>query len=657
MSIIGSDYPPSEREKIREAKLEKNMKDVVRKKDADAEKLVANLKDRYESTLERERASDREEREQLKAATYNRSGRNAKNAVEETKAERTRAAAAAANVESKNKDATAQTESYYEERATEAAEKNSHEKEALIENYRKQITEANEKSEDGESPADYRAKVRAEAETAVRMAREDAVATRRQAQSMSDQYEQTLKDRDEKAESHLNNRLYEKDKANQAALANNAESSRNSRALELQPLREQVMETAAQDRDVNHEKNLARQGAVRELESDWNTRYTNQTQTHIAETNKLREEVGDSERAFGEKLGATLKEKDAKMAQAISRQNLESRANQVSQAREYDRSLEHVKLGAAHEQAASAEQLERERSNASERQTRAMEKQATTFQKAMRSQRTSQDAEIKNLERVLNDKNTTADAGEISAAAEQSVRLAVTKQYDKIHQAETDRNSRARDHLQQSFNERLDESRDTGQSKVADLTRKNMLDQTEQRDVFVEHVADVEENKRQMLDLANASNQRMSDESLRTHSRTTGELRRHYEDLIASRDVENSSRMQDVRNQSEFEKRTMRREYQAQTTDLIRDQKKNLTDQKTVSDDQLRDLKAKLDTQSRESDRQMKQVLADQARTYEHRLADLEAQAKDREKVVARNNEEEIDKVKKANALLLSKKG
>ena len=126
---------------------------------------------------------------------------------------------------------------------------------------------------------------------------------------------------------------------------------------------------------------------------------------------------------------------------------------------------------------------------------------------------------------------------------------------------------------------------------------------------------------------------------------------------MATRDMDNATRLQEIRTQAEFEKRGMRREYQAQTADLIRGYEKKLADQKVESTEQLRDLKAKLDSQGREQDRRLKQVLADQARSYEHRLAESEAQARDRERMYARNHEEELDKVKKANALLLSKKG
>jgi hypothetical protein len=126
---------------------------------------------------------------------------------------------------------------------------------------------------------------------------------------------------------------------------------------------------------------------------------------------------------------------------------------------------------------------------------------------------------------------------------------------------------------------------------------------------------------------------------------------------MAERDLNNSVRIQEITNQAEFERRTMRREHQASTAELMRTYEKKLTEQKVSADEALRDMKGKLDSQARDSDRRLKQALADQARSYDHRIAETEAQTKDRERLLARNHEDELDKVRKANALLLSKKG
>lgn len=676
MSTIGSEYSShrrsvdeleqeyelqrkkaAEREKTRDAKLEKNLEATVRRKDEETETAVRNVKDRYESTLSDQSKSERTEREKIKKNLYDRTGRNARAVTDDAKQERDRALEAAAAAEASYRRSASKSESYYENRSKEQADEKERDMEALAESYRKQIAEARTGEDGSEKNEEYRVKLKNETQDAIRQAREEVVAERRQSRIMAEQNEKVLKDRSKKADHLLNTRLQEKDITVKSQLSANAEADRTSRELELQPLREQIMETTEMKKKSQSQWNNARAEAIKELESDWNMKYANQSLSHDLETQKMRQDSSKVERNFGAKLGTIIKERDAEVSKIISDQNVDHREQLSSSAKEYDRSLTHVKLQADRDKQLSADLLNRERTQAAERQSRNLEKQSAAYQTTIENQRKSQQAQIGNLERVLNNKNTSDNPGDISAAAEQSVRGAVTRQYDKVFQAEADRDERAREHLHNSYKAKLSDTIQDKQSVAADLNRRNLSEQAIMRDTFVQHVADVEDNKRQMINLANASNQKMADTTLRGSERSQNELRRHYEDLMASRDMENASRLQDVKTESEFEKRSLRRDFQSQTSDMIRAYEKKISDQKVASEDQLRDMKAKQDSEMREKDRFLKQTMADLARNTDHRIAEIEAQSKDREKILARNQADELDKVRKTNALLLSKKG
>lgn len=676
MSTIGSEYASqrrsvdeleqeyelqrkkaAEREKAREAKLEKNLADTVKRKDKETENAVRNVKDRYESTLADQTKSERAERETIRKNLYDRSGRSARALTDDAKHERDRAIENAAASEANYRRAAATSENYQHDKSNEQAAEKERDMEALAESYRKQIAELRSGADDGDKFAEYRSKLKEESQSAIRQAREEVMAERRLSRIMAEQNEMVLKDRSKKADHLLNTRLVEKDLSAKVELTANAEADRTSRSLELEPLREQIMETADMKRKTEGRWNNARADAIRELESDWNIKYSNQSLSHEVEKQKLRQNNAETERNFGNKVGAVIKERDSKAAKIISEQTLDNRKEVLHSAKEYDRSLNHLKRLGERDKLLSNENLNRERVVASDQQNRNLKTQATMFEKTIENQRQNQKAQVENLKRVLNNKNTTESPGEISAGAELAVRSAVTRQYDKIFQAEAERDARGREHLHESYKAKLSDTVQDKQSTATDLNRRNMNEQAIMRDTFVQHVADVEDNKRQMLDLANASNRKMADTSLRGNERGLNELRRHYEDLLASRNMDHSTRLQELNARNEFEKRAMRREFSGQTAEMIRGYEKDLTDQKVASDDQLRDMKAKLDSEMREKDRFLKQALADQARDYDHRLDAFQAQSKDREKLLARNQEAEIDKVKKANALLLSKKG
>jgi hypothetical protein len=665
MSTIGSDYNQDydrrakEREQSREAKLEKNTQSTLQRKDAETERTVRNVKDDYQTSMNAQAKADRLDRERFKQATYDRSGRQS-NAVENSaNTDRDRAVQAAAAADARSAKAISDSEAYQQQQASEADQRHQNEMEALADSYRKQIADArgDESDDDRQATQEYRKKLSADSQTAIRQAQEEVVAVRRQAKLQAEQSEVVLKDRDRKADNLLNTRLHEKDLSTKAALNQNAEAERSSRAREFEPLREQVMATAGIERDVAKTKNEARAGAIKELESDWNSKYENQSLSHDLEKQKLRADVSNADRVYGQKLGGYMKENDAKTTRIIANQNADHRDQMSMTAKEYDRSLEHVKIQAGHDKQLSEQLLSHERQNATEHQDRALATQAATYQETIANQRQSQQAQIQNLERVLNNKNSTSDAGEISAGAEQTVRAAVSKQYDKTFQAEADRNSREREHLGENYRSNLgDAIRDKQQNTTA-LNRQNVKEQTVMRNEFVQHVSDVEENKRQMLNLASDANLKMSETTSRNNGRQLNEMRRHYEDLLATQADEHGKQSENLRSQSEFEKRAMRRDFQTQSSDMIRSYQKQIADQKVASDEENRDLKAKLDTKTRESDKHLAQALAEQARGYDHRMAELEAQSKDRERLTAQQHEDELDRVKKSNALLLSKKG
>jgi hypothetical protein len=677
MSTIGTDYSAhrrsvddleqdydtamrkaKEREKSREAKLERNLRDTLRKKDAETEESIRDVKDKYENSLRNRTKSDRDERARLKESLYDKNGRRASAIEDSANVDRDRALDAAAAAEAHSAKAISDAERYQERQSDAAESRHEKEMEALVDSYRKQIEEARGDGEgDRESVAEYRKKLSREAQAAIRQAQDEVQAERRQSNAVVEQTNHVLKERDRKSDALLNNRLHEKDLAVRERLNQNAEDARVSRALELQPLREEIMETAGAHKDIARAKNEARAGAIKELESDWNAKYANQTLSHKLETQKLKADTADTERVYGRKFGEYMKENEARTAAKIADQNAAHRDQMTTAANEYDRSLQHLKRQAAHDHELSDRSLARERSLASERQDHLLKTQAETYRATIEHQREAQGSQIKNLQRILNNKNSTSDAGEISAGAEASVRAAVTKEYAKTLKAEADRNARDRDHLAQNYRERLNDAYHDNQNNATTLHRQKVKEQTVLRHEFVQHVDDVEDNKRQMLNHASDANAKMMEMSQRAREREMGAMRRHYEELIASRDTEHANRFEELRSQSEFEKRAMRRDYRAQTADLIRNYDKKLNDQKIADQDQIRDLKGKLDMKTRESDKRLMQALADQARGYDHRMAELEAQAKDRERLASQQHEDELDRVKKANALLLSKKG
>ena len=132
--------------------------------------------------------------------------------------------------------------------------------------------------------------------------------------------------------------------------------------------------------------------------------------------------------------------------------------------------------------------------------------------------------------------------------------------------------------------------------------------------------------------------------------------RRHYEDVIQDLKNDANARIASMRQDYEFNSKMAQKAFSARQNELIREYEKKLADQKSESDVQIADLKSALAVSQREADRRTRQALEEQSKGYEQRIAQNEFQTKERERVISQNYQDELEKVKRSNALLIQKK-
>jgi len=265
MSTIGSDYSAhrrsiddleqdydtatrraKERERTREAKLEKDLEHALKKKDAAAEESVRTVKDHYESALHDQAKSDRIERERFKQSLYDRNGRHSAAVADTARVERDAAIDASNAAQARAEKAIAESETYAERQAAAAEERHDRELEAMADSYRKQIEEARGGESDDEraETARYRKKLSEESQAAIRQAREEVMSERRQAKALAEQSDFVMKERGKKADALLAARLHEKDLAMKRELNDHSEAERASRANGEQPIHATVATSA-----------------------------------------------------------------------------------------------------------------------------------------------------------------------------------------------------------------------------------------------------------------------------------------------------------------------------------------------------------------------------------------------------------------------------
>jgi hypothetical protein len=647
-----------EREVARDAKTERNIESVVKKKDSQLESAVRNVKDTYESKLKDEGRLSRAERDRLQKEIYDRSGRKAAAIAENANVERDRAMEHAEQSERHYDRAVAETEAYSERRASEIAEAAAKDREELVDSYRRQLAEARATPQEERSATNaYREKIRREADEAVRRLQSEVTLERDQSRKSSEILHKQMSEREKKSDDLLASRLREKNAVVGNDLERRAVAERISRTNEIAPLREQLNASANLKREGQAAKNQARADSYKEHEDEWYATARNQQVTHDLEKKKLKAEMADIERVYGEKHANYVRDKDAASADTVHRAYQDAHEEKQRLVKAYEESLDQAEKQIDADRDYFEKRSENKSDVANDTLQKALAKQAAAYQKTMANQRQTLESQMGDLERVLQAKSTTDQPGEISPAAEEHLRAQVSAHYEKKFGAETQRNADAREHLTNSYEEKLAAERNTARSGAEALNRQNSTEQTLLRHQYVAHIMDVEDSKRRAIDAADYSSTRQSDAMVRNHERAMNDFRRHYDGVVADRETESSSRIQEVMAKADFERQNARREFANQMQDTTRTYEKRLAEQKDHYEAALGEMKAKLDTANKEHDRQLRQALADQARSYDHRIAETEAQIRDRERNQARLHEEELDKVKKSNALLLSKKG
>lgn len=677
MSTIGSEYSAhqrsiddleqdyaasrkkaKQREEARESKLERDLDETHRRGEEKMRAAVDDIRDKYEKNARAQREIDQRDRARLASQLYDKDGRNAQNRVRDYADQAKAASQSAADAQEKYEQRARDLEQYYDRRSDAQEQRKSEEIERVADSYRKQLAEATgSDSDENQRLRDYKERLQKAAAGAIDQAQEQMKETRRQNQQLVADHGREREQLIRKGDEALEQRLRAQKLETRKTLDEHALRERASRGSENALLRQQLKEVTDHDKKRQSEWNHGREDAIRELEHDWRSTMDNQASAHAIEKQKLHADAAELEGELGRKFNATLREREVGMATAIKQLNEEHREQLSNATSEYDRSLAHVQMQHDHEKKVASENAEKQRIRMAEQRDEAMRRQADVFQNTLKRTREGDQVQMESLQRALYETSTTDDPGMISAAAERTVRNQVGAMYEKQFAAEAERNAAARDHLYNEYTRRIHEARQENQFDATRIRRDSLQEQEQLRTELVTAVRDSEYNKQTEIQKQQQLNERTSDTMMRMREASEGELRRHYEGVMGAREDDLNSRYATLRQETDFQQRQMKRDFAFQTNDLIRSYEKKLADQKLGHETAMKDLRQQSDAAMRESDRRVKQALDEQARSNEHRIAEMESQAKERERVLNRNHEDELEKVKRANALLLSKKG
>ncbi len=647
-----------EKTEANEARLEASYNSSIRKNEEASQKTADRMREHSEEQAARNLDYARAEIERVKNEHYDRFGRSHGMEADKLKEELTVTSRALEASNQANRERMAAADKDHERKQSETLENSERRANEATQGFRESVLARYEKS-----MADRKAEHEA-AQADMRRTLDQLEAERvRDRDFNSGRVEEAVHQADlardrgiRESDARADRHATETYRAADSRTASTIQSERDSHTKEVAALREKLNDASRAESHLASERAEGRSDAIREYENDWRARERGASASYEEQIAGLQHKAKESDDYNGQLFNRAMKDKDAYFAELIRKQGIENEQERRTLQGNYDRGLSQMKMTMEKDRELSRSAADHQLAASNAAATDALSKQAFVNQETLRSQKIQDADRIAGLERSLHEAKSSPDISVISPAAEENVRNYVAAGYDKKFTAERKRNEDNEKYLRETLTQRVLET----SAQKDDFATKAMRDREalhqDEKNLMMDGMRDAQLNKEEALRMKDYESTRSSEMLLRNYSQNLEKQKREYENLIDTMKSDNASRSATLRQEQEFERKMAQRSFAAQQNELIRESEKKLSEQKVGYEAQLDQLKSQNQANAQEAERRLRTSLEEQGRNYEQRIAQLEASYKERERYTAQNYEDQLEKVKRSNALLIQKK-
>lgn len=445
--------------------------------------------------------------------------------------------------------------------------------------------------------------------------------------------------------------VYEKSKLG------SANQLRMSHAKEVTTLKNQLDELIDHDRKNARDLAQAKSDMVREYETQWKDKITelndtqkkevqdlrNQTeQTEIYLSNRKVERVGEIEGNTSKILNEERNAHRSSLNRAIASMEAENKQNKEDFAK-----LEEFQAKK------SADGLE----NQANEFTKTLHQQEKVANEDALASRKELQEEITEAQRALQERVGSKDLKYVSPGAEASIRRQVAAEYEKNLQTERERKEKESEEIRSHYQKRFADVATESREKEIELNRALIVERQDHRQELIQSYADMEFAKDTVNQRKDQDFEHLKDDMYKNHARALESERRDHEDSIRTIKNSGEDKLHNLRADQAFSQKVLQREFSMKMNDTIRDYEKRLNDQRSEFQSQIDDLKADSITAARDNDRKTKTLLTEQQKAYEQKFTQQELSFKEKERYLEQNFEDQLDRLKRSNALLAQKRG
>jgi hypothetical protein len=375
-----------------------------------------------------------------------------------------------------------------------------------------------------------------------------------------------------------------------------------------------------------------------------------------SDVNRLHHSLNEKDAIYQRHSAESLKAKDDHYSEIINRQNNEFYDRFKTLDNDFKHQSEQLQKQRNREVELSEKKLETLLKNASHDREKALEFQAKSYQDTIANNRKSEKTNIEELQKALHRSKTTTSSNDISPAAAEAVRKPIVEDYQKRHEQEVERSQQAMESMQRKYLDQYKQTIEDHQEKETQMHQRNNTERTINQNRYLDSIHELDEQAKVRLKEKDAYTERAKEHLYRQFGNALERQKRDYEHIFASTNLDHEARLSSLRQEMEINAKVSQRALNARQNELIRDYEKKLSDQKIEYDFIIDELKSQAQLDVRNLERKSRQELETQSKMYEQKLAQTEAQNKERERYIAQNNQDEMDRMRRSYELLSKKK-
>jgi len=373
-------------------------------------------------------------------------------------------------------------------------------------------------------------------------------------------------------------------------------------------------------------------------------------------TDRQKREINDKDAFFARKNAEAIKEKEDYFTSQYANQNRENYRATKNLQDQFSSQVGQFEKEKMHDRDAADGRLSALLTRSYQDRQDALENQAKGYAETLDASRKGDQDTISVLEKSLQKQKTSLDTSEVSPAVEAQVRKNLIKDYEKQISTEVERNKISTDHMQKKYVDQYQKALEETADKTALLYQQNANERTTTEGRYLSSMQETEYRADAKARDQQASHDRENENMYRQFSNLMDRQRRDYEHILDTAQSDSENRFSSFRQESENNSKMAQRAFNTKQNELIHEYDKKLADQKSEYDFKLEDLKAQAQLDARNAERLSKKEIEEQAKGYEQRIAQLEAQSQERERYMAQNYQDELDRTKRSYELISKKK-